>query len=370
MRKCFKAAVWVLAAVLLTMVAVPVFAAVSPGSTLDIDGSGPIDLTAGDVPGTGWHWYYSSSTLTLDDTYGGDYIVINCAQSDTINLVYSGNVTINNVSGDAINCGGNLIIDCSSSGTLTLGGEGYGIRAYGELTITGNADVTATATDASGVAIYGDDVTITGNADVTATATGTSGVAIMGSNFTITGNADVTATATGTGGMAIGGDDKVTISGSANVDATGQICGIYVTDYATSDAIIDISTNGTVKAKATGSGGFAAAIGAVKNSTDLGDVKISNGTVITGSPGNGDVYGNLTVTGGTVTINGAVIGGGTTTHTGGTLNGVTKGGTQNPAPPTDDGGSGGGGCGAGASGAAGLLGLAFAAGLKKRGAKK
>jgi hypothetical protein len=62
--------------------ATPAFAATG---TMDIGGTTVNDLTQ-DASGTGWTWTAATETLTLDNTYTGEAIAVNCASTDVVNL--------------------------------------------------------------------------------------------------------------------------------------------------------------------------------------------------------------------------------------------------------------------------------------------
>ncbi|WP_206460496.1 hypothetical protein [Anaerovorax sp. IOR16] len=122
----------------------------------------------------------ATATLTLDINYGGQVIDINCGTNDTIKLVYSGDVSITSADASTIYCKGNLVIN-GSGGTLTLNytgssGMSSALDVQNELTIqssTVNATSSGSGSDMFTSAIYGaTDIIITGDANVTATATG------------------------------------------------------------------------------------------------------------------------------------------------------------------------------------------------------
>jgi|GEM_PF-4676786 len=124
-----------MALTMLSLTAVPVLAATG---TMNIGGQTNLDMST-DQSGTGWTWTAATNTLSLTGAYGGGYIEFMSANSDLINLVCNGNVTINATGPtlySAISCLGNLTI--TGSGTLTLnGGNGYAIMSGGLLTIGG-----------------------------------------------------------------------------------------------------------------------------------------------------------------------------------------------------------------------------------------
>ncbi len=277
--------------------------------TMEIGGTTISDLTQSDN-GTGWNWNASTATLTLNSSYGGnDKINIQCASSDHINLVLTGNVTIAATDWWGINVSGGLTIQAGSH-TLAVSATTYdAIQASGGITIE-SGTVIATG-GGNGLTTGSGSIVITGSANVTATGFTDPSGPIWSFN----------------GIQSINGN--VIISTSRVVNATGGKGGI-------SAGGVTIES-GTVNANG---GGFA--LGSANNG-----VSITGGTVTTNTTGtaNGDVYGNLTVSGASanVTINGSITNGGgltvsggavtvtgivsgTTNHTGGTLNGVTTGG--------------------------------------------
>ncbi|MDL2274288.1 putative Ig domain-containing protein, partial [Oscillospiraceae bacterium OttesenSCG-928-G22] len=208
--------------------------------------------------GTGWTWTAGNATLKLTSDYGGAPIAIKCDSTDTINLVYTGNVSITSAAVSTLYCFGSLNIT-GSGGTLALSYTGsdsqcLALEAYGgALKIGGAAVVNATGAgseDSYAAVIYG-------NAGVT-----------------ISGSASVTATATGT-------------------DASG----IW-----SADGDITISTSGTVTANGNGAGS------ALRHNGLLHKLSITNGTLnLTGNPMNFDTDIAPVITGGTVNISGTQV---------------------------------------------------------------
>lgn len=177
--------------------------------SMNIGGTTVSDLSQ-DTSGTGWNWDIVNSTLSLNKDYTGENIRISCANNDTINLEYSGNVTAesNSPSGSTIYCNGNLIVD--GSGTLNVDYTGEGdwcaMEVMGELQITGGnlyAQSNGNTEFYDAVVIYGrKGVTISGSANVTATATGTDAYGIYTDSvgfITISTTGMVTANGTGKG---------------------------------------------------------------------------------------------------------------------------------------------------------------------------
>ena len=130
------------------------------------------DLTQ-DANGTGWTWDAASATLTLNGSYQGGFIDFECDNTDTINLVCNGAVTVSQGSLYAIRCGGSLVI--KGDGPLTISG---GLRASKDIIILGTiGDISggsSSGIDAGGsISIYGAVGNITGaqailaNGDIT-----------------------------------------------------------------------------------------------------------------------------------------------------------------------------------------------------------
>lgn len=195
--------------------------------TMDIGGQTGIGLSDGPKYGTGWSWNAVEATLTLDEDYTHEHIRISCADTDTVNLEYSGNVTVesSSPSGSAIYCFGNLIVD-GIGGILNVeytgGGDWCAMEVLSELQITGgnldarsngNTSYYSDAGEIHAVVIYGGKgVTISGNANVTAAATGTNAYGIYtdsGDFITISTNGTVTANGTGSGYAILSGFDGV-----------------------------------------------------------------------------------------------------------------------------------------------------------------
>jgi hypothetical protein len=181
---------------LFAFAATPAYAATG---TMDIGGQQNVDLTA-NQNGTGWTWTAATETLALNSSYNGGSIIF-LGSSDVINLVYSGNVTIAVSGNNAIHCGGTLNIT-GSGGTLSLSSGDYSVLVANNLNITAG---TITATTASNFA---------------------HGIESEG-NISISGNANVTASGTGSGGHGIYAEQgAVNISTTGNVIATGSSRGI------------------------------------------------------------------------------------------------------------------------------------------------
>ncbi len=200
-------------------------ALLSATGTMDIGGETEKNL-ASNQSGTGWTWDAASATLTLNSSYTGEPIAIDCQYTDAINLIYTGDVSISSSAASSIFCRGSLNIT-GSGGTLTLNSAGSdsaycAIDVYsGALTIGGSADVNATCagsgTSPAAVVIYGmKGVTVSGSADVTADATGAdaSGIWVEWGDITISTTGTVTANGNGTGGaLAMWNIRKLNMSG-------------------------------------------------------------------------------------------------------------------------------------------------------------
>ena len=176
-----------------------VYPRVSTGvtGTMDIGGQTDVSLTS-NHSGTGWAWDATTATLTLSSGYTGGRIAIICAASDTVNLVYTGAVSINASDGDsAIHCSGSLSIS-GTDGTLALTSPSYALYAVGDLEITGGTvNAAATGADGSGIASQNSNITISGSANVTASGAGTGdsyGIRVQVGDLTISTTGTVTAT--------------------------------------------------------------------------------------------------------------------------------------------------------------------------------
>lgn len=276
---------------------------ISATGTMTIGGTSNVDLTQ-DANGTGWTWTAASNTLALDSTYEGSYINIFCNNTDTINLEYSGNVTVSGSDGySAINCLGNLNIS-GSGDTLNLSAQNSALCASGNLNIS-SGTITAESTDtyASGIFSNGS-IAISGSDNVTATATGSDSYGINAQSGAVTISTSGTVDATGDGfgiacgsviniisgtvtakgssyGLSVGWDQAVNISGgTVTVGETGGSNGNVYGDLTVSGATTSVTVNGNI--------------------TDGGNLTVSDGTATV----TGTVSGNTTVTGGTVSVNG------------------------------------------------------------------
>jgi hypothetical protein len=170
--------IWSAACLAAALAAVPAQAATG---TMDIGEQSGLDL-ASDQSDTGWTWTASSDTLTLDNNYTAEPIAVICVSSDSINLVYTGNVNISSDITDAVSCNGNLTItESGNSGTLSLGYTGSG--HYSGLFVMKNLTVSSGTVSASSAG--------------TNSATAPAAVIYVCGNITIGGSASVTANVTG-----------------------------------------------------------------------------------------------------------------------------------------------------------------------------
>ena len=226
-------------------------AAFAAGGTLHIDGNAGVPL-AFNQSGDGWNWVAGSQTLALDSAYSGKLIYFNT--SDTIYLVYSGNVTIiSAIDMQALCSDGDLLIS-GSGGTLTLKSSGgFEALAADSITIGGDAVIYAESDDTKVITAYDGDVTIKENASVTVKGTG----------------ADTTGIYSDSGGITID------TTGAVDVTATGAA---FALDAGSQ---IDIK-NGTVDITAADK-----ALAFMPGPTYTGGVVKVNGTVIYGSSGDG-----------------------------------------------------------------------------------
>ncbi|TCL60941.1 S-layer family protein [Kineothrix alysoides] len=238
--------------------------------TMNIGGTTVDDLSTGTPSGKGWAWNASDATLTLDYTYVGQPIAINCQSADTVSLVYTGDVSITSAAASAIYCVGNLNIT-GSGGTLKLdstsGDSQYcAIEVYQALTIGGSANVNATCagsgTSPSAAVIYGMwGVTVSGSANVTATATGTdaSGIWVENGDITISTGGTVTANGNGIGGaLAMWNGMKLNMT-SGNLALTGApLKGIPFADLLLTGGSVTLDGTSVYKAVLTLSGVSAA----------------------------------------------------------------------------------------------------------------
>jgi uncharacterized repeat protein (TIGR02543 family) len=167
--------------------------------TMDIGGQTGIDLGSSidKLGSSGWDWNAATATLTLDSSYSGaNKISINCGSTDTVNLVYSGDISID-APYAAILCYGNLNIS-GTGGALTLTSGSGPLYAVGDLQITGGT-VTTTTTEyySRGIMSERGNITISGAATVTASGTGTGdgfGIVAQSGDLTISTTGTVTAT--------------------------------------------------------------------------------------------------------------------------------------------------------------------------------
>ena len=185
--------------------AMPLTASAATG-TLHIAGD-DFDIDLSDS-GPGWSWNAGNSILTLDGGYTGEHIYFECDSGNTVNLKYSGDVTIEENGEIGIECNGKLNIS-GSGGTLSIiSDDDTGIKSADSVTVSGGKlDITATK---YGISVTSGDVAISTN--VTIAATGSTSDGIRANNIVISGGTvDVTAT-----DNAVFGFNKVTVSGGSN----------------------------------------------------------------------------------------------------------------------------------------------------------
>jgi hypothetical protein len=207
--------------------------------TIDVGGQTALDLAA-DHAGAGWSWTALTAVLTLDASYTGEPIAVNCQTTDNVNLAYTGDVTVSGSAESAVSCNGNLDVT-GSGGVLTINsGSSNALHCAievpnGSLTIGGSANVNAEAacsgTSPAATVIYGKwGVTVSGSANVTTVATGTdaSGIFTEMGDLTISTTGIVTANGKGAGSaLSIGNSPtKLNITSGA-VAITGNPMNSY-----------------------------------------------------------------------------------------------------------------------------------------------
>ena len=251
-------------AVILAFVLTAGVASISPHTayaatgTMNIGSTNGIDMNDGPKSGMGWTWDEATNTLTLTDaSIGTPYAIgIDCAETDTINLVLVGDSSVESYDYQtAVSCNGSLHI--SGGGSLTAKGK-ESIFVQGSLTIAGGTVHAETIGPAASDGIFAQNgVTITGG-DVTA----------IGEHIGIS-----------TGGAS--GNANVVINGGV-VNAIGAFYGIYATNSVTIGSAV------------------VTAEGSIYGIRAYNDVKINSGTVtVTG--GLYSNYGEVIINGGTVT---------------------------------------------------------------------
>ena len=279
--------------------------------TMNVGGTMFSDLTQ-DANGTGWTWDAVSATLTLDSSYQGDYIKFACADTDTINLVCNGTVTVNKGDTYAIQSWGSLVI--RGDGPLTISG---GLRASKDIIILGTiGDISGSSSsgiDAGGsISIYGAVGNITGvyaiyaNGDITI-----SDVAVVGK---------IGAGGTGPNSSAYGiysQNGSVTING-----ATGDISGQYYGIHAKGGNAFINGTTGAISSTSGSNSGDSAirasvgvaingTTGAISSKGDYGIYAESGAVLIAGKTGDitgMKAFGILAEAGGITIPSGAVVG--------------------------------------------------------------
>ena len=191
--------------------------------TMYVGGTPSVDL-ATNRAGIGWAWNPATATLMLDSSYGGMPIKIDCGAADTVKLVYSGDVSVTSNGSSTVFCQGNLIVN--GSGSLTLNNTGSdpmysALDVQNALTIQ-SGTVNATSSGSGTVfasAIYAPhSITISGDANVTATAAGAQSNGMYSTqNIIISTTGTVTATGAGAGHYGLSSNIAINISGGTVV---------------------------------------------------------------------------------------------------------------------------------------------------------
>lgn len=243
------------------MLSVPMRIAVPTGTitgTMTVGGEHNILLST-DGAGTGWSWNASDAVLTLDSSYpDSKEIIIQCGSSDDINLILTGDVAIHS-SPFVLSCNGNLNIKAGDYTLNLFSTDFVALGIGGNLAIESGTVITTGGDKINAIQVFGD-VTISGSANVTAVSPGGNGFYGASGIASISGN--------------------VHISTSGEVDTSGHKNGIYAGDGIT-------ISKGTVTAAGTDP---AALVGISSG------VTVTGGTLTT-SGANGDVIGGLTVSG-------------------------------------------------------------------------
>jgi hypothetical protein len=308
-------------------------------SYLDV-GTTQTDLDATqNQSGTGWDWVAATNTFTLSGDiigsirfYGG---------TGDVNFVVSGSHT---VVPTIVHQVGKLTI----SGGGTLNTNQLQIHS-GDLEISGaTVNITSSEAWAHGVFINGYDFKMSsGTLNITATGAGSTGISTNGGgDLIISGSASVTAASTENMGIYVhnltvsGGTLSGTSGNNSGISAVGAVSigGGSVTANSSSTVYealrsygdIDI-TGGTLTATGGSNGRSLATGGSLKVGGASANVSVSGNIGKVSNSG-----GSLTVSGGTASVTGNIAGdvtvsagtvtiggtvGGTTSHTGGTING-------------------------------------------------
>ncbi len=345
-----RAAMMLLATILLTMTAQTAWAQLTMNGVKYIDANGVertrdgviilngSETTLGENGGTSESpketWYICNTNLSYSSTL---YSCSNCS----VNIILADGVemTVENSSSEAIYFSASLGIYGQSTGTtmgkFTAKGSSNGIYANNDVVIS-SAEVTATANGSFGYAIYSEDggVSITGG-KVTANGTYCGIHADASGKYITIKDAEVTATADGTSGYAIySSNGGVSITGG-KVTANGTSMGISaVNDITISSAKVTATADDAIYSSGGDvsiTGGKVTATGTSKGITAVKDVTISNSEVTaTGTSdgihannditisdsevtatGNDAIYapgGGVSITGGKVTAKGSSFG--------------------------------------------------------------
>lgn len=264
--------------------------------TIDIGGQFGVNLanSVDQLALSGWKWDVDAATLTLGENYGGEGISIQ-SNSD-INLVLTGDVSIHTslwaitLRGINSNDTNSRLVIKAGSHTLSLTSDmAYAINVDGSITFESGTVVAKG--DVHGIGTTGD-VTVTGNANLTTT----------GGSF----------------GSGIQSGGAILINTTGTVQATGQLCGLRPVKGGITISSGTVSANG---------GTYEALHGGNNNA----GVNITGGTVVTGGAnGNVSGNLTVSGTGTNVTVNGSITDSGSLTVSGGTVTVTgTVAGSQN-----------------------------------------
>ena len=291
-------------ALLLALAAASIGGASAATGSLSIGGTKVVADLGADGSGTGWTWTASTATLTLSGTITGNIDIVNTAGDVTVTVpsaaTLSGQLRLN-AGNLTLNGRGKLIVDYYSDNVAHMGA--IDVRVGG-LTV---ADVTLDVTN-TGIMVNHQAIWTSGDfrmASGSLVTTSARGIGVLSNNGSIyvSGTASLTNLKTADNirlGYGPGNGLLRAPGGSINISG-GTVTG-GVTGGTTMGALVGIIniTGGTVNVTRGGIWGGDVTVGGA-----TAVVRIEGDILATGPTGTAPAYtGSLTVSGGTVTVNG------------------------------------------------------------------
>jgi uncharacterized protein with beta-barrel porin domain len=242
----------------------------------------------------------NAGEITIGDAAGPLAAILAINDDNTVSNLAGATITVG-VNAAGISVQGNRAI-VNNAGTINVGAFGVGIDVFGDDALITSNGVMNVADNAAGISAQGDGALITHSGTING-GIGSAGVAFNGSSGTVNNSGRILLGDDAFGIAVLGDSNTITNSGTITVGG-GSAIGIYVTNFVGSNSIIN---TGTINVGAGGTGILVSGTGNVFNSgtinaaTGLNAIEFCGcgGSVLTLGPGsviNGRVIGNGTDT--------------------------------------------------------------------------